>query len=247
MSDREPAVGPVTERVVVVAPVADAGRLAGVLALARVRADVAPLAGRGCLVAARPGAEDAADAVVRGTSRALGAAPVVVLRTDARAGSGGSVRAEQWVRGARQSGADVERSPGLVLAGLPGDAERVVHGAVRVGELDGATTSEGLGRFAAARRAAGRPGASAPAGAPSAPGASPSPPTAAVRAPAPGLPSPVLPAVLAVAAALVLGLEVLHLLSGAGSALVAVVALLGVVLGTASALRRSAARRAPAP
>ncbi|WP_299037363.1 hypothetical protein [uncultured Pseudokineococcus sp.] len=222
------------ERVVVVAPVADAGRLAGVLALAGVRADVAPLGGRGCLVAARAAAgeagadADASDAVVRGTSRALGAAPVVVLRTDVRGGAGGSVRAEEWVRGQRRHGADVERSPGLVLAGLPDDAERVVHGTRRVDELDGATTSDGLGRMAAARLATGRgagggPRPGGPVGAPSAP-------------------SPVLPAALAVAAALVLGLEVARLLAGGGSALVAAVALLGAVLAAGVALRRGAAR-----
>ena len=228
------------ERVIVVAPVADAGRLAGVLALAGVRADVAPLDGRGCLVAARPPAGPAAaggatgpDAVVRGTSRALAAAPVVVLRADVREGSGGeggrggSVRAEEWVRGQRRHGADVERSPGLVLAGLPEDAERVVHGTRRVDELDGATTSEGLGRLAAARLAAGR----RPAG---------GRPDTGPGAPRPA--SPVLPAVLAGAGLLVLALEVLHLLAGEGSALVAAVALLGVVLGGAAALQRAAAR-----
>ena len=222
------------ERVVVVAPVVDAGRLAGVLALAGVRADVAPLEGRGCLVAARSagGQADAdahgSDAVVRGTSRALAAAPVVVLRTDVRGGAGGSVRAEEWVRGERRHGADVERSPGLVLAGLPDDAERVVHGTARVDELDGAVSSEGLGRLAAARLATGR-GAGGGAGAAGAVSAS-------------RTPSPVLPAALAVAAALVLALEVAHLLAGGGSPLVAAVALLGAVLATGVALRRGAAR-----
>jgi len=214
------------EHVVLVAPVADAGRLAGALALARVVADVAPLDGRACLVAAPAGGDP--EAVVRGTSRALGAAPVLVLRSDVGAG-GGSVRVEQWRRGRRDEGADAVRSPGLVLAGLPDDAERVVHGAVAVAGLPGATTSAGLGRVAAARAATGGAGVAG----------------AGLGAPRP--PSPVLPAVLAVAGLLVLLLEVAQLLSGRGSALVAAVALLGVVLGTAAAVRRRAAARPAGP
>ncbi|MEJ5868902.1 hypothetical protein WDV85_14265 [Pseudokineococcus sp. 5B2Z-1] len=205
------------------APVADAGRLAGALALARVAAVVAPLDGRGCLVAAPSDGDP--DAVVRGASRALGPVPVVVLRSDVTAGAGGSVRAEQWRRGRREEGADAVRSPGLVLAGLPDAAERVVHGAVEAADLPGATSSAGLGRVAAARAAAGRSGA--PAGGPG----------------APRPPSPVLPAVLAVAGLLVLLLEVAQLLAGRGSVLVAAVALLGVVLGATAALRRRAAAR----
>ncbi|MEJ5914865.1 hypothetical protein [Pseudokineococcus sp. 1T1Z-3] len=207
------------------------------LALAKVRADVAPLGDRGCLVAAVGEDADAGgpadgDALARAVSRSLGAVPVLVLRSDAGPG-GGSVRAERWRTGAREHGADVERSPGLVLAGLPTDAERVVHGRARVGDLEGATSSAGLGRLEAARRAsAGGRGARRGAGGRGAGGLA-----------APRLPSPVLPAVLAVSGVLVLLLEVAQLLSGRGSALVAAVALLGVVLGTSVALRRRAARR----
>ncbi|MEJ5944504.1 hypothetical protein WDZ17_04250 [Pseudokineococcus basanitobsidens] len=233
--------GAAGERVVVVVPVVDVRRLAGVLALSGVEADVAPLPGRGCLVAL-PEAPDAADRgrggrgsgeegeqedLAAGVSRALRSTVVLALRCDVGAAGSGSVRVERWERGERVHGADVERSPGLVLAGLPGDAERVVHGSARVADLDGATTSVGLGRLEAARLAAGRDrGGRGPDAAP------PTPRT-----------SWLVPAVLAGAGLLVLLLEAVQLLLGGGSALVAAVGFLAVVVGTSTALRRRAAAR----
>lgn len=208
------------ERVVLVVPVAEAERVAAVAALVRQRVDVAPLDGRGCVVAPQSATTDP-DGVAAALSRAVPAAPLLVLRSDVGA-DGGAVRVEQWTRGSRDLGADVESSPGLVLANLPDDVERVLHGAVGVPDLPGATTSAGMGRLTAARAAAGRGGrAGGPASRP------------------PGFLGPVL---LGLLAAALLVLEALALADGDGSWVVAAVALVVLVWAAGSVLRVRAAR-----
>ncbi|GAA4987466.1 hypothetical protein [Kineococcus glutinatus] len=126
-------------RSVLVVPVADAERLAGVCTLARVRAHVVPVAGAGCvLVPAGGGAVGPADAgrAAAKLSRLVQGADVVVLTAGADA-----VSAQGWRGGVRQQ----DPRAGLLLSSWPDDVQRLLLGRLDpagvAGALEGGTGS----------------------------------------------------------------------------------------------------------
>jgi hypothetical protein len=115
--------------------------LAATCALVRIKATVVPLEDRGSAVVPHDGAR--APAAAGRLSRVLGQADVLLLTRRE-----GQVEAQRWRAGAL---ADAP-APGLVLAGLPDAAERLLLGATP-GSLPGAISTRGLSRLAAARTA----------------------------------------------------------------------------------------------
>jgi hypothetical protein len=126
--------------------VPDAERVAAACVLVRVDATVVPLGSAG--VAVVPADVDAAEGDVQRLSRALGQAELVLLqRREDR------VEGSRWQAGTRED----LRAPGAALAGLPGEAERLVLG-TPASEIDGHISTRGMSRVAAARTAmAGTP------------------------------------------------------------------------------------------
>lgn len=122
----------------------DAARLASACALVGVDAHVVPLEKAGSAVVPVPGA-DATEAAAR-LSRVLGRADILALQH-----ADGQVRAQRWQRGA------VRETPpaGLAMARVPDVVERLLLGGDDPSGVEGAVSSVGLPRVAAARTTLG--------------------------------------------------------------------------------------------
>ncbi len=130
---------------VVLTQVADAGPLAAACALAGVEVDAAPTP-VGAVAVCRHTGPGEPEAVAEAISRLLSNTPVLlVVRRD------GALVATRWTGGT--SAAEV--APGLVLDGAPPEVEGLLVGTIAAGDLPGAVTSVGLGRWRATRILAG--------------------------------------------------------------------------------------------
>ena len=135
-------------RTAVVVPVSDADRLAAACTLARVRGQVVPVEGAGCVLL--PAEGTAPDAAAAALSRLLAAADVVVL--DA---AEGSVSARAW-RGGRRAPDPVA---GLLLSSWPAAVQRLLLGSLAPEEVPGTRTGGEGPRWRAALSLARRRGA----------------------------------------------------------------------------------------
>ena len=118
---------------------ADAERAADLCALARVVADVVPVAGVGAVVLPGPGA---AEEAARALSRLLRVADVLLLTAGQDA-----VAAQRWRGGARGE----DPRAGLLLATWPDEVQRLLLGRLVPADVPGTASSAGRSRWRAVR------------------------------------------------------------------------------------------------